>query len=174
MRKLLRTGVAATMAVSLSGCAETTGSIQSRPTVAAAASIAPAASAVSGRAPSYVSPIAALQPREEVIVAFVPQAGFVRGTRSAIASFGTPLQPAPGLNRTVEACRDVVKAEAEKLGAREVEAASAGPDRRNEKGQFVGPVRVRITYVGATGYEVREANMTCVVDQYGKIVDAFA
>lgn len=124
--------------------------------------------------PSDVSPVSASQAREETIVAYVPQTGFVRGTQSAIASLGKPLQPAPGRNRTVEACRDAVKAEAEKLGAREVEAASAGPDRRNEKGQFVGPVRVRITYVRAMGYEVREANMTCVVDQTGKIVDALA
>lgn len=124
--------------------------------------------------PSDVSPVSASQAREETIVAYVPQTGFVRGTRSAIASLGRPLEPAPGRNRTVEACREVVKAEAERLGAREIEAVSAGPDRRNEKGQFVGLVRVRITYVGTTGYEVREANMTCVVDRNGKIVDAFA
>ena len=104
---------------------------------------------------------------------YVPQTGQVRGTRAAIASLGSPLTPAPGRNRTVQACRDVAQAEAVKLGAREIEAVSAGADRRNNKGQFVGPVCMRITYARPTGYEVRLADMTCVVDAKGKIVDAF-
>jgi hypothetical protein len=62
--------------------------------------------------------------------------------------------------------------EAQKLGAREIEAVSAGPDRSNGKGGFVGPVRLRITYARPNGYEVRLADMTCVVDSRGRIVDA--
>jgi hypothetical protein len=65
----------------------------------------------------------------------------------------------------------VTEAEAMKLGAKEVEAASTGPDRSNAKGQLVGSVRMRITYARPNGYEVRLADMTCVVDRNGKIVD---
>ena len=175
MQNISLAGIMALAAASLAGCAEVSGSLQSRSLVGAAAPKAQNASAESGRnTPSGVSPSAEVRTREEMIVTYLPQTGFVRGTRSALASFGTPLQSAPGRNRTVEACREAVMAEASRLGAREVEAASAGPDRMNEKGQFVGPVRVRITYARATGFEVREANMTCVVDQNGKIVDALA
>jgi len=110
---------------------------------------------------------------EEIVTAYVPQTGNVRGTRAALASLGSSLRPAPGRNRTVQACREAVQSEAMRLGAHKVEAASAGPDRRNDKGQFVGPVRMRITYARVTGYEVRLANMTCIVDAEGKIVDAF-
>jgi len=89
-----------------------------------------------------------------------------------LATLGSPLETAPGRNRTVEACRAVAWGEAQKLGAREIEAVSAGPDRPNGKGGFVGPVRMRITYARPDGYEVRLADMTCVVDRSGRIVDA--
>jgi hypothetical protein len=70
----------------------------------------------------------------------------------------------------VAACREAVQAEAGKLGARSVEAVSAGPEQRNLHGQTVGPVPVRITYERVGGYEVREATMRCVVDRSGKVV----
>ena len=91
----------------------------------------------------------------------------MRGTRPGLAA---PLRPARGLNRAVAACREAVRAEAGKLGARSVEAVSAGPEQRNPQGQTVGPVRVRITYERLGGYEVREATMRCVVDRSGKVV----
>ena len=85
-----------------------------------------------------------------------------------------PPQPAPGPNRTVDVCRKAVRAEAVKLGAREIEAVPAGPEQMDKKGQRVAPVHVRITYgKPAGGYEVREATLMCVVDQAGKFVDAF-
>lgn len=177
MMRVFLTGVAATATLLTAGCVDTVGSFQPRPVVAAAEiSIAPApdTSAATWKMPWQISPIAASQAHgEEIITAWVPQTGYVRGTRSALASVGSPLKQAPGLNRTIQACRDVVQSEAMKLGAREIEAASAGPDRRNDKGQFVGPVRMRITYASPTGYEVRESRMTCIVDARGKIVDAF-
>jgi hypothetical protein len=108
---------------------------------------------------------------EKSVLAYYPQIGFVRGTRTVLARLGIPLEPAPGPNRTVEACREAVWREAAKLGARDIEAVSAGPERRNEKGQFVGPVRLRITYYKLLGgYEVREATLTCIVDPEGKFV----
>ena len=58
-------------------------------------------------------------------LSYLPQVGFVRATRPVLATLGTPLQSAPGPNRTVEVCRKTVWAEAAKLGASEIEAASA-------------------------------------------------
>ena len=163
-------------------CVDTRSSVQPRLDVTATSAPAPAAvaatsaestSAAGWRMPTQISPREASQAGgEETVTVWVPQTGLVRGTRSAVAGLGTPLQPAPGRNRAVEACRKVVQAEAAKLGAREVEAVSAGPERRNDKGQFVGPVRVRITYARPSGTEVRTADMTCVVDAKGRIVDA--
>ena len=110
------------------------------------------------------------RPAEDVDVTYVPGVGLVRGTRPALAGLAAPLRPARGLNRAVAACREAVQAEAGKLGARSVEAVSAGPEQRKPQGQTVGPVRVRITYERLGGYEVREATMRCVVDHSGRVV----
>lgn len=112
-------------------------------------------------------------PVEETVRVFVPETGFVRGTRKAVASFGTPLKAGAGPNRTVEACRTLVHGEAQKLGARKVEAVSAGPHRLTPKGEWVAPVRMRVTYARPDGVEVREATMTCIVDRENRVVDAF-
>src|SRR5215218_293618 len=78
-----------------------------------------------------------VQPRrgEGTVLIYHPRMGFVRGTRSALAGLGAPLEPASGPNNTIEACRAALRAEAGRLGAREVEAVSAGPEHRNRKGQ---------------------------------------
>lgn len=170
----IATAGAALGALLAGGCLDTTGSLRTRP--AASAAINPSessASPASWQAPTQISPVATQAAGgEDIVTAYVPQAGEVRGTRAALATLGSPLAAAPGRNRTVEACRAVAWAEAQKLGAKEIEAVSAGPDRPNAKGGFVGPVRMRITYARPDGYEVRLADMTCVVDRRGKIVDA--
>jgi hypothetical protein len=131
-------------------------------------------SAATWQMPWQVSPITVeSEGREPTALAWVPQTGYVRGTPAALASLGRPLAPAPGPNRTVEACRAVVQSEAAKIGARDTEAVSAGPHRRAADGRYAGPVEMRITYPRPGGYEVRSARMTCVVDRQGKIVDAF-
>src|SRR5690242_1614890 len=71
----------------------------------------------------------------EPILVYRPESGLVRATPSVLAGLGTPLQPEPGRNRAVKACREAVHAEAGKLRARQVEAVSAGPEHRNSKGQ---------------------------------------
>ena len=111
-----------------------------------------------------------------VLVAALPLtgcAGFQAVMQARMAAFEMKLRPT-GPNRTVEACRQAVWAQAAHLGAREIEAVSAGPDYLNDKGQFVGPVRTWITYDRPSGYEVREATLTCVVSPEGKFIDAFA
>ena len=133
----------------------------------------PNSSAATWRMPWQISPIAAGR-GERITTSYVPETGLVRGTPEALASIGRPLQAAAGRNRTVDACRTVVEGEATKVGARNVEAVSAGPDRLDPKGRYVAPVRMRITYARSEGLEVREAMLTCVVDRRGKIVDAYA
>jgi hypothetical protein len=108
---------------------------------------------------------------DEISVVYRPQIGFVRGTRPVLAKLGSPLEPAPGPNRAVQPCRAAAWAEAAKLGARDIEAVSAGPERLNEQGQFVGRVRMRITYQRFFGSEVREATMACAIDRAGKVVN---
>lgn len=137
---------------------------------------APNGSAATWQMPWQISPIAsrAEAEGEQTILSYVPETGFVRGTQTALAGLGRPLEPVPGPNRTVEPCRDVVSGEAVKVGAKEIEAVSAGPDQREAGGKHVGLVRVRITYARPSGLEVREATMTCIVDRKGKIVDARA
>jgi hypothetical protein len=154
------TGAAALLAA---GCADTTGAARSRSqAISAASPKAQAASTSASRASG-----------QETVVAWVPQTGFVQGTRAAVARFGAPLRSAGGINRTVESCRAMVEAEAVKMGAKRVEAVSAGPQHRDAKGQIVGPVRVRILYARPLGYhELREATLTCVTDARGNVVDA--
>ena len=125
--------------------------------------------------PWQIAPLgsAAQAAGEPTILSYVPQTGFVRGTSTALASLGRPLEPAPGQNRTVETCRDVVVGEASKVGAREIEAASGGAERRDGEGHYFAPVRFRITYARPGGLEVRESTMTCVVDTRNQIVDAY-
>jgi len=114
------------------------------------------------------------QADRQTVLAYWPNIGFVRGTTEALATVGRPLTAVPGPNRAVEPCRAAVEAEAVKLGARKVEAVSAGPERRDARGRFVGPVLIRITYDRPGSDEVRLATLTCVVDRSGSIVDASA
>lgn len=172
-RTLLAIAIGA--ALSTAGCLEQTATtpLNANAIAVATAPEPPNSSAASWQMPWQISPASRAQ-GEEVVSAYVPNTGYVRGTPQAVAAIGAPLEAAPGPNRTVEACRDVVESEASKIGAREVEAVSAGPHRRNRRGQYEGPVRMRITYATANGFEVREATMTCIVDGRGKIVDAKA
>lgn len=173
---------AAFAALSTAGCVDTLTARRDGLTTAAvpspSAAPAPASntSAASWQMQWQISPASAASQGkgEETVLVYVPRTGYVKGTRQAVASIGKPLEAAPGRNRTVEACQNVVRGEATKIGAREVEAVSAGPDRRDASGRYSAPVRMRITYAQPGGFEVREALMTCIVDRQGKIVDAFA
>lgn len=110
----------------------------------------------------------------ETVTAFVPPYGLVRATRETMANLGKPLESPYKTTELVAACRDMVKTEAVKRGARDVEAVAAGPERRLRGGRVSGPVRLRITYSRPDVYEVREATMTCVVDNTGRVVDTSA
>lgn len=178
MTRTLSIFSALAVALPAAGCLEVGGrSAPDARAVFAAASVPDRnTSAATWQMPWQISPSGAASAArgEEVILAWVPETGYVRGTRTALASLGQPLPAARGPNLTVEPCRDVVKAEAEKIGARAVEAASAGPHRNTRDGRRFAPVQMRVTYAILGGYEVRETTMTCIIDRNGKIVDAYS
>lgn len=155
--------------------ADVTGTVVGAPLAAAAPAAIPSAtvSPASWKMPVQIAPVSADANGEPTVLSWVPDTGFVRATPATLASFGRPLAEVAGRNRTVEACRGGVEAEAAKLGAKDVEAASGGPDRTARDGRIFAPVRVRITYARQTGYEVRETTMTCVIDRRGTLVDAY-
>lgn len=135
----------------------------------------PVTAASTWQMPLPIAPIAAPSSGgEPIILSYVPNTGMVRGTAQALAGLGRPLEAVPGPNRTVNACREAVRSEAVKVGAREVEAVSAGTEQPDRKGRYVAPVRVRIIYDRANGLEVRESIMSCVVDAKQRIVDVYS
>ena len=135
----------------------------------------PNSSAATWQMPWEIRPIAygSRARRERIVEAFVPKTGRVRGTRAAIGTIGQSLRSARGRNRTVNACRAVVVSEAVKFGAKEVEAASAGRERRTASRNYVAPVKFRITYKIGRKYDVRFTVLRCVVSRKGKLLDAY-
>ena len=136
---------------------------------------APNTSAATWQMPWQIRPIvyAARGRRERILEALVPKTGRVRGTRTAIATIGMSLRPAPGPNRTVKACRAAVAREALRFGAREVEAVSAGREHVTTARRFVAPVKFRVTYKTRRAYEVRISILTCVVNRRSKLLNAY-
>jgi hypothetical protein len=110
---------------------------------------------------------------EDTVTAYVPQSGWVRGRPEVVARIGQPLPSTEARNRTVQTCRNTVASKAVEIGARDVEAVAAGPDTRDAKGHFTGPVLVRVTYANPDQtYQVVESELMCTVDRKGKIVNA--
>ena len=136
---------------------------------------APNASVATWKMPWQIRPIGyrSRASRERIVEAIVRKTGRVRGTPAAIATVGRLLRPVRGPNRAVRACRAAVAKEAIRLGAREIEAVSAGRERPTASRNFVAPVRFRISYRRRRGYEVRLSVLTCVVTRKGRLLDAF-
>ena len=136
---------------------------------------APDTSAATWQMPWQIAPISTASQiaGEQTIMSWVPNTGFVKGTSAVLATIGQPLAEVPGPNRTVATCRTTVWSEASKTGAKEIEAVSAGPDKRDRKGDYFAPVLMRLTYERPFAYEVRQATLICVVDRKGGIVDAY-
>lgn len=119
-----------------------------------------------GMVPSIVasiSPGAPYEPLEDSAVPLPPE-------RDAPPD---PLPAAAATTPTVRACRAAVEAQASKYGAQEVEAAPAGPQKRLRGGGSFAPVRIRVTYQGPRGAEIRESSLICVTDGSGQIVDVY-
>jgi hypothetical protein len=152
------------LSLGLAACASATGSVASGGASERAAGTL--------QMPMQIARMDGEESRQQTVLAYLPNIGFVRGTPEALATVGRPLPVRPGPNRTVEACRAMVEAEAVKLGARQVEAVSAGRERRDVRGRYVGRVLFRITYQRVGSAEVRLATLTCIVDRSGALVAA--
>lgn len=159
--------IAILIAGSVSACAPSLSSV--------APGTAPGTSAATWQMPWQLNPasVDSETKGEATRLAYSPGAGWIRGTSEALASVGKPLPAGPAPNRAVETCRSTVEGEAKKLGARQVEATSAGVERRTAKG-YQAPVLMRVTYPRLFGYEVRLATLECVVTKDEAIVDAWA
>jgi len=95
--------------------------------------------------------------------------GFVRGTPQTLNTLKTPLEPKPGRNSFVAACRQAVQNAAASLGAMRVEVVSAGPQKRVRDG-YEAPVEVRVLYPGLLDSEVRHSTLTCRTDRRGNVL----
>lgn len=157
----------AAIAAALAACTPVTGGLQTGP--------GPNASAATWQMPWQLNPatVETEGKGEQTRLAYSRGSGWIRGTSEALASVGRPLPDGPAPNRAVETCRSTVEGEARKLGARQVEATSAGVERRIDKG-YQAPVLMRVTYPRLFGYEVRLSTLECVVTRDEAIVDAWA
>ena len=89
---------------------------------------------------------------------------------SARGTWGYPRLPKlarkPGTsNAVVRVCQQAIFSAAKPLGAVGVQAASAGPVRRQRNG-LTAPLSVRIDY----GKEVRQAKVGCRLDAKGRVI----
>jgi hypothetical protein len=93
--------------------------------------------------------------------------GWVYGSPDALNRLGRPLQRRPGVDRrTVRLCRDALARTVVAHGAVQVEAASAGrPTRRS--GITLSPLTARVIYRLPTGYEAKQATVTCQMTRAG-------
>jgi hypothetical protein len=93
--------------------------------------------------------------------------GWVYGSSDALKGLGKPLRRRPGVDqRTVSLCRDALARTVGAHGAVQVEAASAGRSSRRSSALFA-PVTARVIHRLPTGYEVKQATVTCQVTRAG-------
>lgn len=110
---------------------------------------------------------------EDIVTAWVPGKGMVRGTQASIDSIGRPLPTAGGPNRTMAACAEQVQSASANARAESVEWASASREHHLKDGNYYGIVEFRITYPTDFGYDVRDQPLVCVTKPDGTIIDAY-
>ena len=110
---------------------------------------------------------------ETTIVVDKPGIGRIRGTQSALAKLDERIVPFSATTAVVSACKDAFDPQAKKEGAYSVEAAAAGPERKNAKGR-TQQVFFRIFYADPKdqGIEVRQASVACMVGRKGELLQA--
>jgi hypothetical protein len=96
--------------------------------------------------------------------------GWVYGSPNTLRGLERPLQRRPGVDqRTVRLCRDALVRTVAAHGAVQVEAASAGRSSRRSSATFA-PLTARVIYRLPSGYEVKQAPITCQVTRAGVAV----
>jgi hypothetical protein len=95
--------------------------------------------------------------------------GFVRGTPEALRDYLRPGRRTRGAaSKAVAACRQAIVPLAAARGATEIDAAPARAARA--RGALEASLRIRILYKRFTGYDLRQASVSCTLDPTGRVV----
>jgi hypothetical protein len=84
-----------------------------------------------------------------------------------------PQRPAPAAQASSDAlakCSDVLTAQAQRLGAVDVNVSSAGSELRARNGSLVLPIDARIEYARRGKRNVRQAQVTCRISPDGQVI----
>ena len=84
-----------------------------------------------------------------------------------------PQRPAPASrasSRALAKCSDVLTAQAQRLGAVDVNVSSAGSELRARNGSVVLPIDARIEYARRGERNVRQAQVTCRISPDGQVI----
>jgi hypothetical protein len=92
--------------------------------------------------------------------------GWIRGTKRVLAALETPLAGAPRSVKLAAACREAIMPAAVARGATEIYVGAT----RHMSNRRVALLEVRIFYKGVSGYEVRQATVTCELDRSGQVL----
>jgi hypothetical protein len=85
-----------------------------------------------------------------------------------------PLRAKPGTSLSVvQSCRNALVSGAVRYGATHVDAASAGRTARRKGGGLSAPIEARILFQRGNHVQVRQARITCRLDQAGRITALF-
>ncbi len=127
----------------LAGCANSQQALQSRPSnTKTVLEQAAAAKSLS----EYSSLLAALQHWSEEFTSSVRTAQAVRACRETLIAMATPYRP------------------------KHVEAVGAGPVKRTSRGMTAVPIHARVTYDWGRGIRVRQARLTCQLNDSSMVV----
>ena len=96
--------------------------------------------------------------------------GWVYGSPDTLKGLGRPLLRRLGVDqRTVRLCRDVLARTVAAHGAVQIDTASAGRSSRRSSVIFA-PLTARVIYPLPSGYEVKQATVTCQMTRAGVAV----
>lgn len=96
--------------------------------------------------------------------------GWVYGSPDTLKGLGRPLRRLPGVDQhTVRLCRDALARTVAAHRAVQVEAASAGRSSR-QSSATLAPLTARVIYRLPSGYEVKQATVTCRTTRAGVAV----
>jgi hypothetical protein len=104
-------------------------------------------------------------------VRIVPRLGPVQGSPSILQTLTRPLPAvAAAPPQAVRACRDTIKAAAAPYSAKQVEAVGAGPASRTSQGITTVPIDARVVYARGRISQVRQARISCQLNNRGIVV----
>lgn len=109
---------------------------------------------------------------EQTIIIDNRRFGRVKGTPLAIANLEKPVIAFARRGAVVVACKKTIEPQAKNIGAYSIQAAAAGPERRNRDGGRFQQVFFRVIYDHPDYLEVRQSSLLCSLDRSGMIVDA--